>query len=954
MYEILLIALFIYVIISMSKTGQRFRAVEKELQTLREMVSNGAVAAPQDQLFAGQSAVRQEADGEQPVVLTTANILDDEPALAPGSETADLAPLAARLNESDAVDVSALPERESFESRLGARWAVWAGGLALALGGIFLVKYSIESGLLSPAVRLTLAGLFGLFLAAAGEAIRRKAVPGVAAAYSNAMIPGVLTAAGALTLFGVIYAAYGIYDYIGPTTGFLLLGIVAFATLGLSLLHGQALAGLGLLGSMVTPVLITSTAPNIWALFGFLTVSWLATAAASRRQAWAVVPALANIGLGLWAFGYSTVTALSNDSYSANGLTVDYLPQSLALLAMIAGTLFLWPAKAFEDKWDEGLPAADLQVDAPEQTDAADENTSGETSPRRPIRQLLGRRPRSIGITVSLSAVLSALPLLFVFGRLSGPPAFAMAAILAALAGLGASRHFAVWPALLAALGALAGVALIAGATDTALELSGLVTGSQIVPAFVQGAYTQIAIALGLGAIFVLCGFSFLKRLGGRDESFATLWAAIMAIVPVWIATISFVQLGNLSRDWLHGFYGIALGAVLLASAEWLHRRNNAAAVRRPLNLLALGSFAAFAFSLHALTEGLATTVLLAVLGFAYVMATRVRNWQALPWMMALASIGVLARIAWEPSLVGPLNLGKTPVFNALLPGYGIPALLAIIAAYELRHWPGERVRNFLQAIASLMGLLTLAILVRHAMNGGVLDSGVPTLGEQSIYTLLTIGLSGVLMTLDFKSPSPIFNYGSVIAGVLAMFNVLGAHFGALNPYFSGENTGPWPFLNLLLIGYLMPGLAYAGLAYYARGKRPQPYVVLLALSGAALGFAWATLSVRRFWQGENIADWKGFLQGETYSYSVVWLVLGVVLLGLGSRFNAKSLRLASAGLVLLAVAKAFLIDMSNLEGVLRALSFIGLGVVLIGIGLFYQKILTGKSGATVANLKEP
>jgi uncharacterized membrane protein len=48
--------------------------------------------------------------------------------------------------------------------------------------------------------------------------------------------------------------------------------------------------------------------------------------------------------------------------------------------------------------------------------------------------------------------------------------------------------------------------------------------------------------------------------------------------------------------------------------------------------------------------------------------------------------------------------------------------------------------------------------------------------------------------------------------------------------------------------------------------------------------------------------------------------------------------------LVLIAVVKAFLIDMSNLEGILRALSFIGLGAVLIGIGLFYQRILTGRA----------
>jgi uncharacterized membrane protein len=174
---------------------------------------------------------------------------------------------------------------------------------------------------------------------------------------------------------------------------------------------------------------------------------------------------------------------------------------------------------------------------------------------------------------------------------------------------------------------------------------------------------------------------------------------------------------------------------------------------------------------------------------------------------------------------------------------------------------------------------------------------------------------------------------------------VLSAHFIGLNPYFTGELLGKWPFVDLLLVGYLLPGIAYGGLAFYARHRRPLPYVILLALSGVALAFAWVTLCVRRYWHGEGIADWKGFLQPETYTYSVVWLLLGVLLLAVGSRFDAKSIRLASAGLVLIAVIKVFLIDMSNLEGILRALSFIGLGAVLIGIGLFYQKILSGKSG---------
>jgi uncharacterized membrane protein len=40
--------------------------------------------------------------------------------------------------------------RESLESRIGARWSVLVGGLALALGAVFLVRYSIEQGLLGP------------------------------------------------------------------------------------------------------------------------------------------------------------------------------------------------------------------------------------------------------------------------------------------------------------------------------------------------------------------------------------------------------------------------------------------------------------------------------------------------------------------------------------------------------------------------------------------------------------------------------------------------------------------------------------------------------------------------------------------------------------------------------------------------------------------------------------
>ncbi|MDZ7928067.1 MAG: DUF2339 domain-containing protein [Agrobacterium sp.] len=908
------IAAFIYTLVASIRNSSRIKSLEREVNGLKQLMANGVTSplAAQAETTAASEHPDFKAEEENRALPEDEFVETDYPPQAEATAAMEEAEKLSSAEETlaPASQAASTPApKESFESQLGARWAVWAGGLALALGGIFLIKYSIESGLLSPAVRLSLAAIFGLGLGLAGEAIRRKAVPGIATTYSNAMIPGVLTAAGALTLFGVIYAAYGIYDYISPTTAFILLGLVAFATIGLSLLHGQALAGLGLLGSMLTPALIATETPNVWALFVFLTVSWLATAAAARRQRWTVAPSLANAGLGIWALGYIAITD-----------TINAEPPVLALLIMLAGTILLWPGRYFDT--------------APAET--------GETvtSGRRAMRalRLLLRPSLALNLTVAMAVILPAFSFLVIGAGIDLHPALIVSALIAGLAALGASRRNAVWPAIIAALGAQAAVSLM---SRSGLDFIGLINDTSIALPPVQTGYiAEIAMALSLGAILVLCGFSFLKRKGADDPDFAQLWAGIAALFPVWLGTASFVEYGNLGRDWLHAAYGLGLGFVLIAGAEWLHRQNNEA-YRRPLNILVLGSFAAFALSLHTLTEGLATTVLLSVIGFVYVLASRHRNWDVLPWVMAVASVAVLGRIAWEPTIVGPQNLGVTPVFNALLPGYGIPALLAIVSAWMLRDWPGFRAKNFLQAIASLMGLLAVAILIRHAMNGGTLDESVPTLGEQSIYTLLTIGFSGVLMTLDLKSPSPVFRYGSMIAGVIAIINVLVMHFFTLNPYFTGENTGRIPFLNLLLIGYLLPALAYGGLAYYARGKRPAAYVSLLAVAGAALGFAWATLSVRRFWQGENIADWKGFMQGETYSYSVVWLLIGVLLLVVGSRFNARSLRLASAAFVLISVAKAFLIDMSNLEGVLRALSFIGLGAVLIGIGLFYQKILT-------------
>ncbi|MGG6895935.1 MULTISPECIES: DUF2339 domain-containing protein [Rhizobium] len=900
--------------------NQRIKRLEARVQELQNVIAGKVLPAdmaesiPAERPQTSDALLHAEHDDETPIAE----------AAIPGPSRVDIeeADIAARGTADmftdggpDIATPAVMKPKESLESTIGARWAVWVGGIALALGGIFMVKYSIESGLLSPGVRLVLAAIFGLILVAAGEVIRRRSAPVSGSAFQNAMVPGVLTAAGVVALFGSTYAAHGIYGFIGPATAFVLLALISLATLALSLLHGQALAGLGLLASMVTPALIASTAPRPWILFGYLVLTWLATLLASRLRRWLIAPSLANALLSLWPLLYI--------SYSS---VVDFTPVTLSMLAMIGGTIFLWPGR---------YQAAAKAVD--------DATTGPETNPLQ-LRSaggwgaFLARPPLGMTLTATIGALVVSLSLLADSLRYGYPivdAVFMFAAIVAVVAAFGAGRLHAAWAAILSAVIAVVGVGGLMTNWIYGLDPS-------IVDAMAAMQSVVLYEVLGLGAIFVLIGTFFLQRYAEGEKPFAALWGLIMVVVPLAIAAISFVNFGNWTLDWLHGLYGLGLGIALMALAEWQYRRSGDG-WNLPTNILAAASFAAMVFALHVLAHHAVPTILLPVLGIAYLSMGSARDWPVLPWTMVAALIIAMGRIAWQPTIVDPSELGRIPVFNMLLAGYGIPAALAAAAAFMVRQSPSIRLRSALQALASFLVLLTIAILVRHAMNGGVLNDAVPTLGEQSIYTLLAIGASATLMALDLSAASPLFRYGSMVLGTLSVIMILTLHLLGLNPFITGESTGRIPLFNLLLLGYLVPAAAYGGLALFARNRRPLPYVAMLAVAGAIMAFAWATLTVRRFWQGEYIPFWNDFIQGELYSYSVVWLLIGIALLGLGARFEARSLRIASAVLVFIAVVKAFLIDMANLEGFLRALSFIGLGAVLIGIGLFYQKILTRK-----------
>lgn len=190
------------------------------------------------------------------------------------------------------------PTSPGFEERVGTRWVVWLGGLTLALGGFFMVRYSIDAGLLGPGVRTLLGGAFALALLATGEWTRRKESTSAIEVLSIANIPAVLTAAGTAVAFGTVYAAYALYGFLAPASAFILLGLVALGTLAAALLHGPMLAGLGIVAAFGTPLLVSSEKPDFWALYIYLAVVTAAAFGLARIRLWSWL-AVSTVALAL-------------------------------------------------------------------------------------------------------------------------------------------------------------------------------------------------------------------------------------------------------------------------------------------------------------------------------------------------------------------------------------------------------------------------------------------------------------------------------------------------------------------------------------------------------------------------------------------------------------------------------------------------------------------------------
>ena len=177
-----------------------------------------------------------------------------------------------------------------------------------------------------------------------------------------------------------------------------------------------------------------------------------------------------------------------------------------------------------------------------------------------------------------------------------------------------------------------------------------------------------------------------------------------------------------------------------------------------------------------------------------------------------------------------------------------------------------------------------------------------------------------------------------IVAALTASAIVLGLWL-IVNPWLSGEPVGG-AFFNLILLGYGIPAVLAIWLAMATRGVRPQSYRVVAAVFAVLLMLSYLTLEVRTLYPG------AGAVARRHVERRAIHLFGGVARLTASccwrsASCSARSRRgFASALITLLTIGKVFLLDMAGLTGVYRALSFIGLGLVLVSIGWLYQRLL--------------
>lgn len=855
------------------------RRATVEIARLRAALHAAGIPIPDS---AAPAEMQGAAPGVPPAQIPT-HLIAAEPdaAMRPG-------PPGLAIDEPDASPgptPAPLPSRPGLEELLTLRWGTWLGAAVLMLAGVFLLRTAIEEGWLGPEARCALAGLLAIALIGGAEWLRRRPLPERPTLPWPDQAPAALAAGGVALLFGAAYATAVLYALVPSLVGFVLMAAAALIGIALALSQGPLVAAAGIAGAYLTPALVSSDAPWLPGLFGYLLVVTAAALAVVRQVGAAWLGWVATLAAAAWIVAGGAV---------AQGPAALWSP-ALFMPAAAALHLALLPGAALEGTVGRRLAWVPFAVLA-----FAGLLLVGNSAVFAPATALLLLTPVAV-VKGALEPRLDRLPWL------------------AALAGL---LLLLVWP-----IGAW-----VSGAEAVTVE--GVVLA--ILPAqdwAPEALHPFLIAALALAAMQAAAG-AWMERRAPHP----TRWAALPAAVPVLVLLVAYARVRGFALDAGWAAVALALAATLVGAAALARREGG---VQRA-GVHAAGAVAALALGAAMLLsdQWLTLAVALFLPPLAWIEAQ-----SDLPPLRKVA-IGVaavvLARLLLNPEVAG-YAFGSMPILNGLLPAYGIPAAAFAIAAAMFRRRADDLLVAILEAGAIAFTTALLMLEIRHAVTGGTFVNGLTdtSFREQAWQVAGLAFTAGLLLLANRRlGDRPVLRWGWRLHLLAAL--TLGVLLLLANPAIDPEAVVlPTPVLNELLLAFALPALL-AGLLMRApeAGWMPGFRTALGAYAVVAI-FAWVTLEVRHVFNPKTMALYLADPgEPELYAYTGAWLLLSGCLLALGIRQGVPALRWAALTVMAVTVGKAFLVDMGSLVGLWRALSFFGLGLALIALAWVYRRFV--------------
>ncbi|MEM7780035.1 MAG: DUF2339 domain-containing protein [Pseudomonadota bacterium] len=857
-----------------------------------------------------------------------------------------------------------------FEDFFGRLLPIWAGGIALAVAGFFLVRYSIEQGWLGPQVRVALGFLFGGTLLGAAELAYRNEYR-----IADPRVRQALAGAGLATLYASFYFAGSQYGLIASAIAFLGLAGVTGAAILLSFRFGLPSAILGLVGGFAAPMLVSTENPNLALLALYLSLvtggltyagnrqgrSWLALAALAGGIGWgalmlfsgvtgytdvlafggymvvlgAILPAFTKVGeqddltsSRALRFGAAALAAIQMGVMVAqSGFSL--LAWGLYTLLAAALAFFAWSeprlreASAFAAAL--GLVMLGFWFKAPLQDFALVGAALLAVFCGVPLANIWRRAHRDLD-AYQLSGFALGMIVLAIAHLVWSISDFALAGICLVIAGLPALASWRLWPDSDRPVTSSALVALVSAAIGT------IVAGLIVAPAWaVPLVFSTVAlgvIALGWNrgerglttlawGLSLISGFSLI--VGPEIEAEFGLLGGIEGDVDVIHAVVRWTA--------------AALPFIALAFKKVSSEESNCAQVVASLLVYGIAAQILPATLLAWTAAGLAILAGLVAFnswGTRLTLGLVTVGWSLQP--LAIWTIGAMAAASGaEPMLIAD-HISLNDIALRMLP------VLAICMSWLLR--PNDAIRNNFPAMAAPAGLLaaiTAHMGFKHIFAIETAQQFV-TLGlaERTLWQglLFAAGMLVAKLAADKVWSKP---------ASIALFGIAFAHFALFtllwhNPFWDEQAVGGLPIANLLLPAY---SIAIGAAIMLKRLPSSQDNVPGWVFDTILMGLIslLALSELRHLFAGSFLTS-SDVGTTEDLLRSVIGIALAVGFLCWGARTKSRSWRLGSLVLMLAAVIKVFVFDASALDGLLRVTSFIALGLSLIGIGWFYTRQL--------------